>query len=219
MEDTLASTTGWGRRLREPVLVLGVFLAAAWLAPLVPDWRWAVQSVLGIGAVLAIVRSAIRDGVAFSELGLRVDNFPTSFVIFLVLTLLPLTAVRGLASDPGFGTSEVLTYFGWALFQQFIVVAGVCRHFRPRRGPTSTWRGGLGACALAAGLFALAHAPNLVLMGLVFGAELVWLVCFTRFRNLFALALAHSLAAIVVKHHLVPGWLPTMKVGLRYWRP
>jgi hypothetical protein len=48
----------------------------------------------------------------------------------------------------------------------------------------------------------------------VFGAELVWLFCFTRFSNLFALALAHSVAAIVVKHDLVPTWLPSMKVGL-----
>jgi hypothetical protein len=56
-------------------------------------------------------------------------------------------------------------------------------------------------------------------MGIVFVAELVWLACFTRFRNLFGLAVAHSVAAIVVKHDLVRGWLPSMKVGLRYWWP
>src|SRR5262249_36204265 len=74
------------------------------------------------------------------------------------------------------------------------------------------------ASALAAAVFAAAHAPNLRLMGLVFAAELVWLLGFARFRNLFALALAHAAAALVVKHALVGTWLPSMKVGLGYWR-
>jgi len=219
MDDASATTTGWVRRLREPALVFAAFLAAAWLAPLVSGWRLLLQSVLGIGAALAIVRSAMRDGVAPSELGLRVDNLFASSFLLLLLTVLPLAPVHMLAGGPSFRPSEVLIYLGWAFFQQFVVVAGVWRHFCRRTGAMTTWRSGLGAAALAAFLFALAHAPNLLLMGLVFGAEVVWLVCFTRFRNLFALALAHSLAAIVVKHDLVPRWLPSMKVGLGYWQP
>ncbi len=123
------------------------------------------------------------------------------------------------AGKPGLRSIEVLIYFAWALLQQFVIVAGAWRHFRQPTGSVTGWRSDAGAATLAAGVFALAHAPNLVLMGLVFGAELVWLICFTRFRNLFALALAHTLAAIVVQQDLVPAWLSTMKVGLRYWRP
>jgi hypothetical protein len=216
MNDTLAATTGWVRRLREPSLVLGVFLAASWLAPLVSGWSLVLQSLVGIGAVLGIVRSAMRDGIALSELGLRVDNLFVSSV-FLLLTVLPLAAMHILAGEPGFPWSRIPTYFGWAFFQQFVIVAGAWRHFRPGTGSTTTWGSGLPAAALAAGVFALAHAPNLVLMGLVFGAELAWLLCFTRFRNLFALALVHSMAAIVVRHDLVPGFLSSMRVGLRYW--
>jgi hypothetical protein len=196
--------TKWGRRLREPALILGAVLAAAWLAPLAGDWRWALQLGIGIAVVLAVFRSATMDGVALAELGVRVDNFPSASVAFLALTLC---------------LGEVAVYLGWALLQQFGVVAGFWRHLRPGNGPWRSWGGELGAATLAAGLFALAHAPNVRLMGLVFGAELVWLACFTRFRNLFALALAHSLAAIVVKHELVPHWLSSMKVGLGYWRP
>jgi hypothetical protein len=207
------------RRLREPAVVFGVFLAAAWLAPLLPAWRLALQSLLGMGALLAIIRNALRDRVALSELGLRADNLlPSSFLLLLV-TVLPLAAMHLLAGRPGFRPSQVLIYFGWALFQQFVVVAGFWRYFRRPTGAMTSWSSGLGAAVPAAGLFALAHAPNLVLMDLVFAAELVWLVCFTRFRNLFAIALAQSLAAIAIKHDLVPGWLSSMKVGLGYWRP
>jgi hypothetical protein len=219
MDDALATTTGRVRRWREPVLVFAAFLAAAWLAPLVPGWSLALQSVLGMGALVAIIRNAMRDGVALPELGLRVDNLLASSLLLLLVTVLPLAAVHLLAGRPGFRPSEVLIYFGWALFQQFVVVAGFWRYFRRPTGPTTTWRRGLGAAVPAAGLFALVHAPNLELMSLVFAAELVWLVCFTRFRNLFALALAHALAATVIKHDLVPGGLSSMKVGLGYWRP
>lgn len=206
------------RRLREPALVFAVFLGAAWLPPLVPAWRSALQAALGIAALVAIIRSAMRDRVPLSELGLRVDNLLASTFVLLLLTVSPLGGVHMLVGKPGLRPSEVLIYFAWALFQQFVIVAGFWRYFGPP-GTSTTWRSGVGAAALTAGLFALAHAPNLALMRLVFGAELVWLVCFARFRNLFALALAHSVAAIVVKHDLVPGWLSSMKVGLGYWRP
>jgi hypothetical protein len=207
------------RRLREPALVLGAIAAAAWLAPLAGRWTLTLQSVIGVVVGLAVVRSARMDGVAPSELGVRVDNLPGSLLAFLALTLLPLMAMWGLARGAHLRLGEVAAYLGWALFQQLGVVAAFWRHLRPGTGPWRSLWSELGAAALAAGLFALAHAPNARLMGLVFGAELVWLVGFTRFRNLFALALAHSLAAIVVKHCLVPPWLPSMKVGLGYWRP
>jgi hypothetical protein len=218
MNDALATRSDWARRLREPSLALGLILAAAWFAPLVSGWTLVLQSVLGIGAVFVIIRSMMRDGVDPSDLGLRVDNLLVSSFT-LLLTVLPLAVVHLFAGEPGFRWGRVPTYFVWALFQQFVVVAGAWRHFARRARSLTTWRSGLGAAALAAGFFALAHAPNLVLMGLVFGAEIAWLVCFTRFPNLFALALVHSLAAIVVKHDLVPGLLSSLKVGVRYWWP
>ncbi len=218
MDDATATGTRSVRRLREPALVFGLFLAAAWLPPLAPEWRWPAQAVLGIAALLVIVRNAMRDGIAFTELGFRIDNlFASSFVLLLV-TVLPLAAAHTLAGKPGLRPTAVFIYLGWAFFQQFVVVAGFWRYFREPTG-TRSWRSTAGAAALSAALFALVHAPNVALMELVFGAELVWLVCFTRFRNLFAVALAHSVAAIVVKHDLVPGWLPSMKVGLGYWWP
>jgi hypothetical protein len=198
-------------------LVLALFLAAAWLAPLAPEARLALQSLLGIAALVVIMRSAVHDRVPLSELGLRVDNVVGSTAFFLAVTLLPLSAVWWLTGAHRFRSRDVLAYVAWALFQQFVVVAGVWRHFRPQTGRPSTWRSDVGPAALAAGLFAAAHAPNLKLIAIVFGAELVWLIGFTRFRNLFALALAHAVAAVVVKNSLLPGWLHSMKVGLGYW--
>jgi hypothetical protein len=218
MNDALTASTSWVRRLREPSFVFGAILAAAWLAPLVSGWSVVLQSVLGAGSVLVIIRGVVRDGVKPSQLGLRVDNLLVSS-FFLLLTIVPLAALHLLVGKPGFHWSRVPTYFVWAFFQQLVIVAGAWRHFPQPTLSSTTWRSGLGAAALAAGFFALAHAPNLVLMELVFGAELVWLICFTRLRNVFALALVHALAANVVRHDLVPGCLSSLKVGVRYWWP
>jgi CAAX prenyl protease-like protein len=205
-------------RLGEGALVFGLFLAAAWLAPLFPGARLGLQAVIGTAALLVIVAGVRRDGVAPSELGLRLDNFFGAAAVFLFLDAVALVPHAGFAGPHDVRARDVLVYCAWALFQQLVVTAGFWRHFRPTTGRASSGDE-LRASAAAAALFALAHAPNLPLMGLVFGAELVWLLAFSRFRNLFALALAHAVAALVVKHELVGTWLQTMKVGLGYWRP
>jgi hypothetical protein len=53
-------------------------------------------------------------------------------------------------------------------------------------------------------------------MVLVLVAETVWLVVFSRLRNLFSLALAHALAALLVSQWLIPEWVPSLRVGLHY---
>jgi hypothetical protein len=211
----MASTSA--SRLREAALVFGLFLAATWLAPLVPGARRAVQAALGLAALVVLVRGVRRDGVAPSALGLRVDNLLGATLFFLALDAVPVASILGFAGLRDIGAGEVPAYWAWALFQQFVVTAGFWRLFRPA-ARRATMGEEARASMLAAALFAAAHAPNLPLMGLVFAAELVWLVGFARFRNLFALALAHAVAALAVKHALVGAWLPSMKVGLGYWR-
>ncbi|HTW48089.1 MAG TPA: CPBP family intramembrane glutamic endopeptidase [Acidobacteriaceae bacterium] len=106
--------------------------------------------------------------------------------------------------------AHILAYALWALVQQFILqVFVLLRLLRLglRRGAAIT---------LAAVLFAIAHIPNPVLVPitLVWGAATS--VLYLRYRNLYALALAHGilgmgLAVCVpnsVHHH--------MRVGLGY---
>jgi len=47
-------------RLGEAALVFGLFLAAAWLAPLVPGTRRPVQALLGTAALVILVVGATR---------------------------------------------------------------------------------------------------------------------------------------------------------------
>jgi hypothetical protein len=53
-------------------------------------------------------------------------------------------------------------------------------------------------------------------MALVLVSETVWLLVFGRLRNLYGLALAHALAAVLVSEWLIPEWVPSLRVGLHY---
>jgi membrane protease YdiL (CAAX protease family) len=106
--------------------------------------------------------------------------------------------------------AHILAYAAWALVQQFILQVYVLLRLL-RLGLRRGW-----AIGLAALLFSIAHIPNPVLVPvtLLWGAATSLL--YLRYRNLYALALAHGilgmgLAVCVpnsVHHH--------MRVGLGY---
>jgi Type II CAAX prenyl endopeptidase Rce1-like len=202
-------------RWAEPLLLFGVFSGAAWLAPLAGTWTVPLQSVLGALAVVALSWSARRDGVTLADLGLTHRRFLVGSAVYLLVTATLLAPTLWIARVPSIVIGEVPVYWAWALFQQFLVVAGFWRHFRWLGASRGAPRN-LTAAAVTALVFALAHAPNLRLMAFVGVGELVWLLLFTRFRNLLSLSLAHAGAALVVSHALVPEWVPTMRIGLHY---
>jgi hypothetical protein len=108
--------------------------------------------------------------------------------------------------------AHILAYAMWALVQQFILQVYVLLRLL-RQGLRRA-----AAVALAATLFAMAHIPNPVLapVTLVWGATTSLL--YLRYRNLYALALAHGILGMglavcipnSVHHH--------MRVGLGYLR-
>jgi hypothetical protein len=212
---------------RDLGVLVGCVLAGAWLAPLLPGAAARAAAVaaggLGLGWALWSLR---RQGVSPRELGLRGDNLWSAVPVFLTCALLTVAgfaaaglldpAAPGRLADP----RALASYAVWALFQQLLVVGVLWRHARwwLGAGRCSPRLSGaeLGAVLVTALGFALIHAPNLRLMALVGGAELVWLLLFTRFPNLFALASVHAVSALAVAEALQPGWLPTARIGLSY---
>ncbi len=208
---------------RDTVLVLGALLLATWVAPRFPEWTSRSQVALGTLGLGYVLWSARRDGVRLRWVGLRFDNLAVSTSIYGLSSAALLSPILVRAPLPSSLLSEVPSYYVLAFFQQFLVTACFWRHFRTLlRLPLEDVAGAGGegfAAALGASVFALAHAPNWGLMALVFLGESFWLFLFGRFRNLFALSLAHAGAALVVSHLLVPSWwLPSMNVGLGFWR-
>ncbi len=202
MKPTLSRVSKTRFAPLEAALVFGAFLVAAWLLPLFPH-TVLLQSLFGVGAFLGLAWSIARKKDSLSALGVGVDNILPATAVFLLVTALLVSPAYWMDGEISVTLDEVLGYFFWALFQQFLVVAGFWRNFRSHALP-------------AALVFSLAHAPNVPLMLVVLVAETLWLLLFARFRNLFSLALAHALAALIAGQALVPDWIPSLRIGLHY---
>jgi hypothetical protein len=104
---------------------------------------------------------------------------------------------------------HVVTYFGWAALQQWLMLVVLLRHLDglPR----------LLGILLTALVFALLHTPNGLLMQLCFIAELVWAWQFQRQRTLLPIAVAHTLCALLLEAGVVGGPLRSLEVSARFF--
>jgi hypothetical protein len=108
--------------------------------------------------------------------------------------------------------AHVLTYFGWAWLQQWLMLVVLLRRFEQiTRHHTAV---ALVATAVA---FALLHTPNGVLMQLCFVAELWWGWCFLRSRSVLPIGVAHAVAALLVESGLVGGLVRSLEVSARFF--
>jgi hypothetical protein len=109
--------------------------------------------------------------------------------------------------------AHVLTYFGWAWLQQWLMLVVVLHRFEQ----ISQRRRALTIIPVAI-LFALLHSPNGVLMQLCFVAELFWAWCFLRWRSVLPIGVAHALCALLVESGLAGGeLLRSLEVSARFF--
>lgn len=209
------STDSRLRDLLELISGYGLILAVIWTpmpAQRILYWL-AVMWILGV----TMLRRD-KPGV----LGLAPSNVLRSFWVVAAAILF---AAAAIVAARLLGTLHPLVRFGhlplriravgyivWSFLQEFILQAYVLlRLLRllPRR-----WM----AITTAALLFSSAHIPNLVLVGLT----LVWafIACplFLRYRNLYALGLAHGILGLCVAITVPEAQLHHMRVGLGYLR-
>ena len=130
--------------------------------------------------------------------------------------LLPLPVALGLMLADGHGLvhlapRHVLAYFGWALLQQWAMLAIVMGRLRHTRLPVPV------IILFIAGLFGLLHTPNGSLMQLCLLAELWWAWCFIRSPRLVPIAVAHALSALLVESGLTGHLLRSLEVSARFF--
>ncbi|MFW6133907.1 MAG: type II CAAX prenyl endopeptidase Rce1 family protein [Planctomycetota bacterium] len=202
----------------EVVGYVAVFAAYVWMA--LPDagrlgaWN-AAFAVFAIGAPVAL---NLLHGDRPADSGLRVDTLAGSAREVAVATGVMGAGVVavGLAAggfhwDTGARFAERAgLYLGWGLVQQYLLQAFALRRLRQARLPTPA------AVALAAGLFALVHAPNWPLVAVTFPAGVVWSVLFCRRANLLTLGLAHAGLAVLLYHAWPMAWHMGLAIGPEY---
>jgi len=170
-------------------------------------YLWAIRSSSGISprdfaftAAMAIFLALVfwRDRHNVAEWGVTSRNFlpaarwlaaPTAVMCVLSLALVPFGGTDLRIGN--FGVS-LLTYPFWALAQLFLFQTFLVprlRRVEPRRPAI---------VVVAAGMFALVHWPNGLLMAACGAAALVWTFVYLRWPNIYAPALSMGVAATVL---------------------
>jgi hypothetical protein len=106
---------------------------------------------------------------------------------------------------------HILTYLGWALLQQWAMLALVMGRLERTGLPKAA------VILVAACLFGLLHTPNGALMQLCVLAELWWAWCFMRSPRLIPIALAHAASALLVESGLTGHLLRSLEVSARFF--
>lgn len=108
------------------------------------------------------------------------------------------------------GTQRALLYAPFVLLQQLLLLGFLwprAQAWNPRHGRL-----------LAAGLFALAHAPNFALMLLSLLAAWWWLAMFERHRAWLPILASHYFLGLLAVTCLPPDLLYSAELGLRYFQ-
>jgi len=201
----------------EVALVVAFLMVYIWYIDPLP------QSYQGPAFVLFFVFtlvSHLRHGDRPADLGIRVDTFGPALreAVLVVTPSLVLAAALGLYLGGGVGLDlrrtalAFLWGYPWALFQEYGLQCVIGR----RMGEVIA--NPIGHDLTCAALFGALHLPNPFLSIVTFGAGYCFCALFRRCPNLFALALAHTLASTVLYHFLPAHITHFMRVGPGYFQ-
>jgi membrane protease YdiL (CAAX protease family) len=162
-------------------------------------------------ATLLNRRSPRQLGLGISGLGRSLIVIPIAAAVAGVIVFAGWEAgsLRGL-----FGTRPPLWhsagYAIWALVQEFMLNSFFFVNLEDLLGDSTRALWG------AAALFCLAHIPNPVLMLGTFLVALFFVSLFRRYRNIYALGVAHAMLGLALAVTVPDAWIRHMRVGISY---
>ncbi len=170
-----------------------------------------------IAAILWIALVMLLSRESTTKLGLAIPPLRSLWIVPTALALaiaaVATAAVLGTLSLPPTPALFLERYWGyaiWACIQQFLLQDFFLLRL------TRVFRGKTAAVIAAALLFSLAHLPNPILTPITLLWGLAACLLFMRYRNLYAIAMAHAILGITVAL-TVPGPVDhNMRVGLGY---
>jgi CAAX prenyl protease-like protein len=200
----------------EVALVVAFLMVYIWYVDPLP------QSYIGPALVLFFaftLVSHLRHGDRPADLGIRIDTFGQALreAILVVTPALLMAAALGLylggGADLDLRRTALAFLWGypWALFQEYGLQCVIGR----RMGEVIA--NPIGHDLACAALFGALHLPNPFLSIVTFGAGYCFCALFRRCPNLFALAVAHTLASTILYHFLPERITHFMRVGPGYF--
>jgi membrane protease YdiL (CAAX protease family) len=158
-----------------------------------PSW----MILLGIILISHAIRGETPSGLGLRKAGFAecARRFAVPVIVVAVITVMlgfVFETVRHVAVWQVAGV--LLGYCPWALFQQYLLNG----YFTNRLSASFDARYQFLVAPMAGGMFAAAHAPNMLLMSVTLIGGTLAALAYRRYRNLFILALAHALIGTTV---------------------
>jgi hypothetical protein len=173
-------------------------------------WAWAAAVALWIIGVTVYHRPSLR------ELGLGGKGFaPSLWIVGLAVVggAAMLLAGHWAGTLHSYGLRALLIvaggYLFWTLQQQFMLQSFFYLRLERLLGSRK-------AVWAAAGLFALAHFPNPVLVPVTWAVGLAFCELFRRYRNIYTLAIAQAILGLCLAAAVPDALHHHMRVGIGY---
>jgi len=209
LEGTLPEAGRVWRELAEVAVAYVLTEVALWSVG-GAQLSWSVATVLWVILATAVSRRSARQ---LGLTGASVQQFilitGTAAAIGGLMILSAWYGGRAHGLHTAHPLERALLYSVWALFQEFLTQSFVFVRLEAVFG-------GRWAAFCTAVLFSLAHLPNPVLTPATFVAGLVLALAFRRYRNLYAVGLAHALLGLAVAVSLPDNISHHMRVGAAY---
>ena len=202
-------------------LVYGCIEGALW-SPAHFRGAWSLAAAALIAGCLVADRA--RGILQVRDLGIGMQGLTAGWWIPLVALLLAAGIVfggwRANTLHGLFGPATPVThaagYAVWTVIQEFVAQSffflQLCRVLKPRQ-----------AIAVNGLLFGMAHWPNPVLVPVTLAGGWFLTACFARIRNIYPLAVAHTLVALSIAVSVPDHIHRHMRVGIGYehyqWHP
>ena len=177
-----------------------------WLIlPLYYEW---VKVVSAIPILLFFIYSNYINKETPKDLGFRLDNWYESSKILLIFTSVTIPIlyliwqfffpVNNYFYRDSFFWIKLFTYPFWALFQQYIFLAFFFVRYRDIFFPHTNI-----AVFLSALTFSMVHIPTPPFIIFCFVAGIIWSRTYSRYPNLFTIAISHAILGIFVSNILL----------------
>jgi Type II CAAX prenyl endopeptidase Rce1-like len=208
--ESSATVSGYRRPLWELLIGYGLLQAALWTEGEM-RWLWAIATAMWMVGVTVYHRPKLR------ELGLGWGGFQRSLWIVAAAgaagaVMLFAAQLTGTLHRYALHRSLVIVAVGyllWTVQQQFMLQS----FFFLRLEQLLTSRKAVWATA---GLFALAHFPNPVLVPATWVAGLAFCELFRRYRNIYTLAIAQAILGMCLAAAVPEALHHHMRVGIGY---
>lgn len=195
----------------------------AWVFVLLELVMWTPRSIFHSVLIGLLAASPVwftwRSDYSLEQMGLRwpaprvtAGIIAAGLAIALIFPMGARLAGNPLPADPNWPKlTNILPYFAWAIFQQFLLQSFIFLRMEAALGSPL-------AVLVSSAFFTFAHLPNMPLTALTLVGALFFTELFRRYRSIYPLGIAHFFMGMSIAYSFPTSLMHHMRVGLSFWK-